>query len=67
MPKENVIKEVTIIDPKIIEVSIKVAELGKATFILETKKDVSKLVKKAVMTAVKFAEKKLDELGGDPL
>lgn len=67
MPKEKVIKEVTVIDPKIIEVSVKVAELGKATFILETKKDVSKLAKKAVLTAIKFAEKKLDELGQEAL
>lgn len=67
MPKDETIKEVTIIDPKIIEVTVKVAEVGKATFILETKKDVSKLAKKAVLTALKFAERKLDELGQEAL
>lgn len=60
MPKE--FKEVTVIDPKIIEITVKIAEVGKMNFVLETKKDVSKLVKRAVEAGINFLTRKLGEL-----
>jgi len=59
MGKDNI---ETLIDPKIIEVSCKVSEVGKVTFTLETKKDVSKLFKKAVDTGLKLLQKELEKL-----
>ncbi len=50
------------LDPKTIEIVIKLAEVGKITFLIETKKDVSKLVKKAVDAGIKYVSKKLEEL-----
>ena len=50
------------LDPKTIEIVVKLAEVGRITFVLETKKDVSKLVKKAVDAGIKYVSKKLEEL-----
>lgn len=50
------------LDTKTIEITVKLAEVGKLTFVLETKKDVSKLVRKAVSSGVTFLTKKLEEL-----
>lgn len=51
-----------VLDPKVIEVTIKLAQVGKLTFVLETKKDVSKLVKKAVETGIKYLTKQLEKI-----
>lgn len=58
-------KEEQVLDPKVIEITIKLAEVGKVTFVLETKKDVSKLVKKSVETGVKYLTKLLDKIDNE--
>ena len=50
------------LDPKVIEVTVKLAEVGKLTFVLETKKDVSKLVKKTVEVGITYLTKQLEKI-----
>ena len=49
-------------DTKVVEITIKASEVGKISLVLETKKDITKLYKKAVVKTVEYLKKELDKL-----
>ena len=52
-------------DPRLVEISVKVAEVGKVSFTLETKKDVTKTFKRAVEIGLRCLEKELEKFVED--
>ena len=60
--KPKKVEPVEVADPKVVEVTVKVSDIGKVSLVVETKKDITKLYKKAISKLAHYLEKELEKL-----